>query len=91
MSLQQQIMKALHVKPEINPQEEIRKRIDFLKEYLLKTGAKGFVLGISGGQDSTLAGKLAQLAVEELREEGHKVPLLPFAFRTAHKKMRLMP
>lgn len=72
MSLQQQIMKALHVKPEINPQEEIRKRIDFLKEYLLKTGAKGFVLGISGGQDSTLAGKLAQLAVEELREEGHE-------------------
>lgn len=30
---------------------------------------KTFVLGISGGQDSTLAGRLAQLAMEELRAE----------------------
>ena len=29
----------------------------------------GFVLGISGGQDSTLVGKLAQIAVDELNEE----------------------
>ncbi len=42
----------------------------FKKLFEKKTGAKGFVLGISGGQDSTLAGRLAQLAVEELREEG---------------------
>ncbi|MDR4949214.1 ammonia-dependent NAD(+) synthetase [Neobacillus cucumis] len=70
MSLQTQIMKDLNVNPSINPKEEIRKRIDFLKNYLLKTKAKGFVLGISGGQDSTLAGRLAQLAVEELRKEG---------------------
>ena len=27
------------------------------------------VLGISGGQDSTLVGKLAQLAVDELNEK----------------------
>lgn len=71
MNMQEEIMKALHVQPEIEPEKEIRKRIDFLKDYLLKTGAKGFVLGISGGQDSTLAGKLAQMAVKELREEGH--------------------
>lgn len=70
MSLQQEIIKALHVKQTINPKEEIRVRINFLKDYLKKTGAKGFVLGISGGQDSTLAGRLAQLAVEELRDEG---------------------
>ena len=30
---------------------------------------KTFVLGISGGQDSTLAGRLAQLAMEEMRSE----------------------
>ena len=30
---------------------------------------KGYVLGISGGQDSTLAGKLAQLAIDELNQE----------------------
>jgi NAD+ synthase len=70
MNLQAQIMKELNVSPNIQPQEEIRKRIDFLKNYLLKTKAKGYVLGISGGQDSTLAGRLAQLAVEELRNEG---------------------
>ncbi|PER28734.1 NAD(+) synthase [Bacillus cereus] len=70
MTLQEQIMKALHVQPLIDPKVEVRKRIDFLKDYLKITGAKGFVLGISGGQDSTLAGRLAQLAVEEVRNEG---------------------
>lgn len=71
MSFQKEIMEKLCVKPKIDPQAEIRKRIDFLKEYLLKTKANGYVLGISGGQDSTLAGRLAQLAVEELRAEGY--------------------
>ncbi len=70
MGLQEQIMKELNINPTIQPQAEIRKRIDFLKNYIVKTKAKGFVLGISGGQDSTLAGRLAQLAVEELRGEG---------------------
>lgn len=72
MTLQKEIIEALHIKPQINPAEEVRKRIDFLKNYLLKTKAKGYVLGISGGQDSTLAGRLTQLAVEELRKEGHE-------------------
>lgn len=70
MTNQSEISQALNVKSEINPKEEIRLRIDFLKSYLVKSRAKGFVLGISGGQDSTLAGRLAQLAVEELRSEG---------------------
>ncbi len=70
MNLQKKIMEELHIAPEINPKEEIRKRIDFLKNYLVKTNALGFVLGISGGQDSTLAGRLCQLAAEELRSEG---------------------
>ncbi|MGC5323964.1 ammonia-dependent NAD(+) synthetase [Brevibacillus sp. SYSU BS000544] len=71
MDTQKQIIDALHVKPTINSKEEIRNRIEFLKAYCKKAGAKGFVLGISGGQDSTLAGRLAQLAVEELRIEGY--------------------
>lgn len=70
MNLQARIMKDLNVNPNIQPQEEIRKRIDFMKSYLVKSKARGYVLGISGGQDSTLAGRLAQLAVEELRSEG---------------------
>ncbi|NRD76445.1 ammonia-dependent NAD(+) synthetase [Bacillus sp. BRMEA1] len=76
MNLQQQIMQDLNVSPDINPKEEIRKRIDFLKNYLLKTKAKGYVLGISGGQDSTLAGRLAQLTVEEMRKEGTDVQFI---------------
>ena len=39
----------------------------FLKDYLKATHTKGFVLGITGGQDTTLAGRLAQLAVAGLR------------------------
>ncbi|MTB64907.1 ammonia-dependent NAD(+) synthetase [Streptococcus sp. zg-86] len=70
MSLQERIIKQLGVKPVINPQEEIRKSIDFLKDYLRQHPfLKSYVLGISGGQDSTLAGRLAQLAMEEMRVE----------------------
>jgi NAD+ synthase len=76
MSIQQQIINDLHVKPSIDPKEEIKRRVAFLKEYLLKSKTKGFVLGISGGQDSTLAGKLCQLAVEELRNEGHEATFI---------------
>ena len=70
MTLQETIIQQLGVKPVIDPQEEIRKSIDFLKDYLKKHSfLKTYVLGISGGQDSTLAGRLAQLAIEEMRAE----------------------
>lgn len=49
-----------------------RDRIDYLKNFLRTTGLKGFVLGISGGVDSTTAGRLAQLACEESRAEGYE-------------------
>ncbi|MFK8243552.1 MULTISPECIES: ammonia-dependent NAD(+) synthetase [unclassified Facklamia] len=69
-ALQKEIIETLRVVETINPEEEIRKTINFLKEYLTTNkGLKTYVLGISGGQDSTLAGKLAQLAVQELRAE----------------------
>ena len=70
MSLQETIIQQLGVKPVVDAQEEIRRSIDFLKRYLKKHPfLKTFVLGISGGQDSTLAGRLAQLAMEEMRAE----------------------
>lgn len=69
-ALQKEIINELCVKPEIDPQEEIRQTINFLKEYMLAHPfLKAYVLGISGGQDSTLAGKLAQMAITELRKE----------------------
>jgi NAD+ synthase len=69
--LQARIIEELNVSPVIDPAEQVRARIDFLKTYVRTTGAKGFVLGISGGQDSTLAGFLCRMAVEELIAEGH--------------------
>lgn len=69
-NLQQKIIKELRVLPEIDPAEEVRKSVDFLKEYAKKHSfLKGFVIAISGGQDSTLVGKLTQIAVDELNEE----------------------
>lgn len=70
MTLQQEIIQQLGVKPTISPEEEVRRSIDFMKEYLKQFPFfKTLVLGISGGQDSTLAGRLAQLTMEEMREE----------------------
>ncbi|CAI2632931.1 ammonia-dependent NAD(+) synthetase [Apilactobacillus apinorum] len=67
---QAEIIDALMVKPSIDSKEEIRNSVEFLKSYLKKYPfLKTFVLGISGGQDSTLTGKLAQIAISEMREE----------------------
>ncbi len=76
MSLQKQISEDLGVRPEIDPESEVERRVGFLVDYLRTTGAKGYVLGISGGQDSTLAGRLAQLAVERVRAEGGEATFL---------------
>ncbi|AFC27433.1 NAD+ synthetase [Paenibacillus mucilaginosus 3016] len=69
MSLQQEIIAKLGVKPEINVQEEIRKRVDFLKEYVLKAGVDGLLIAISGGIDSAVATGLCKRATDELTEE----------------------
>lgn len=67
--LQRKIIAFEKVKPKIDPAYEIRRSINFLKGYLQKTSLHTYVLGISGGQDSTLAGKLTQMAISELRQE----------------------
>ena len=78
-TLQRHIIAELYAKPHIDPETEVTARVNFLVDYALSTGAKGFTLGISGGQDSTLAGRLCQLAVEELRSRG--VPAEFYAVR----------
>jgi NAD+ synthase len=75
--LQKTIIAELGVKPEIDPASEVAGRVQFLQDYLRASGARGFVLGISGGLDSTLAGRLAQLAVEGLRAEGVQAEFVP--------------
>lgn len=68
--LQKEIIALEKTRPTIDPEEEIRRSVAFLKDYLKKNFfLHSYVLGISGGQDSTLAGKLAQMAISELREE----------------------
>ena len=68
--LQREIIELEKTKPTIEPAHEVRRSVDFLKKYLHQNPfLKTFVLGISGGQDSTLAGKLAQMAMTEMRAE----------------------
>ncbi|WP_283234582.1 ammonia-dependent NAD(+) synthetase [Alteribacter keqinensis] len=81
---QDEIISALSVKPEIDVQEEIRKRLDFLKAYTKKSKTNGYVLGISGGQDSSLLGKLIQLAMTELNEEENTDKYTFYAVRLPH-------
>lgn len=69
-TIQGEIRHCLGVRATIDPATEVARRVEFLADYILTTGVKGLTLGISGGQDSTLAGRLSQLAVEELRRRG---------------------
>ncbi len=62
------IIEEMKVLPEINPAEEVRRRITFIQAQLQQAGAYHLVLGISGGVDSTTCGRIAQLAINELNE-----------------------
>jgi NAD+ synthase len=80
---QANIISTLNVQPTIDPAAEVDRRVGFLVDYVTRTRASGLVLGISGGQDSTLAGRLCQLAVERLAASGIDASLiavrLPYA------------
>lgn len=61
--LQEKIVAEMGVHPnmtEAQARDEITRRVQFLCDYAKATGTRGFVLGISGGIDSTLAGRLCQ-------------------------------
>jgi NAD+ synthase len=65
---QRQIAAELHVADHFDAAREIERRVAFLADYLRTNGLAAYVLGISGGVDSSTAGRLAQLAVERLRD-----------------------
>lgn len=88
MVTQKEIMDDLQTTSSVVPKEQIRKRVDFLKDYLLHTNANGYVLGISGGQDSTLAGKLAQVAIHELNEEQEEKTYSFYAVRLPYGEQK---
>lgn len=70
-SRQAEIIRALGVVPPFADLQalytEIDRRKRFIQQCLMDSGATTLVLGISGGVDSLTAGRLVQLAVEELR------------------------
>ncbi|WTO66553.1 ammonia-dependent NAD(+) synthetase [Streptomyces sp. NBC_00212] len=72
MALQQEIARELEVAETFEAEREIERRVAFLAERLTSTGLRSLVLGISGGVDSTTAGRLCQLAVERARAAGHE-------------------
>lgn len=71
-----EIRSALQVNPNLKGgaelKQEIERRVDFIKDTLRRSGTRALVLGISGGVDSTTAGRLCQLAVESLRQDGYE-------------------
>ncbi|SCE88646.1 NH(3)-dependent NAD(+) synthetase [Micromonospora viridifaciens] len=71
-STRQRIAAELQVASAFDAEEEIERRVVFLADRLVDTGLTALVLGISGGVDSTTAGRLCQLAVERARDAGHE-------------------
>ena len=67
--MKQKILQEMRVLPSINIENEIQRRIDFIKAQLQQASCHTLVLGISGGVDSSTAGRLCQLAVEQLNQE----------------------
>ncbi|MFJ6250115.1 MULTISPECIES: ammonia-dependent NAD(+) synthetase [unclassified Streptomyces] len=91
-ALQQQIARDLQVSGTFDPAAEIERRVAFLAERLTSTGLRALVLGISGGVDSTAAGRLCQLAVERARAAGHDAVFyamrLPYGVQADEKDAR---
>lgn len=79
-SLQKEIGVALKVNPNIGDEdsvlEAIATRISFIKNVLQESGCKALVLGISGGVDSTTAGRLCQIAINQMKAEGYDVKFI---------------
>ncbi|MDP3979207.1 MAG: ammonia-dependent NAD(+) synthetase [Pseudomonas sp.] len=87
-SRQAEIATALNVVPPFADEAvllaEIERRKTFIKDCLRNAGLKVLVLGISGGVDSLTAGRLAQLSVEELRNETNDTEYRFIAVRLPH-------
>ncbi|MCO7612720.1 ammonia-dependent NAD(+) synthetase [Pseudomonas chlororaphis] len=62
---------------------EIARRVAFIQQVLRESGCTTLVLGISGGVDSLTAGRLCQLAVEQLRGAGQEARFI--AMRLPYK------
>jgi NAD+ synthase len=73
---QHAVIHELQVAPSFDVAHECERRIAFLCNYLIETKTRALVLGISGGIDSTTAGRVSQLAVERARAQGHRAQFI---------------
>ncbi|MEU5418106.1 ammonia-dependent NAD(+) synthetase [Streptomyces sp. NPDC001407] len=93
ISPQQEIARELQVSASFDAHQEIERRVAFLAGRLTSTGLRSLVLGISGGVDSTTAGRLCQLAVERARAAGHEATFfamrLPYGTQADEKDAQL--
>lgn len=81
-AMQEKIITELGTRPSIIAEEEFQQRSEFLASRINDARARGFVLGISGGQDSLLAALIAMRACAIAKANGktaefHAV-LLPY-------------
>ena len=85
---QSRIAAELGIDSHFDAPAEISKRVQFLAEYARATHAGSLVLGISGGVDSSVAGRLCQVAVEQLRSSGMQIRFiavrLPYGVQADH-------
>jgi NAD+ synthase len=63
------VVAAMKVLPKIDPEFEIKRRVDFIKKTLINSGLKHLILGVSGGIDSCICGRLAQTALNDLNHD----------------------
>ncbi|WP_417347827.1 ammonia-dependent NAD(+) synthetase [Ferrimonas sp.] len=68
-----QILREMKVLAAIEPEFEVQRRVAFIQGKLRESGCKNIVLGISGGVDSSVTGRLCQLAVDGLNQ-GKETP-----------------
>ena len=68
IDLESKIRDEMKVLASIEPEYEIKRRVDFIKQTLKEAGLHSLVLGISGGIDSCTCGRLCQLAINELNQ-----------------------
>lgn len=70
VAAQHNIARDLGVDPDFDPHHETRRRVAFLAHAVAAAHRTTLVLGISGGVDSATAGRLCQLAAEQVRRSG---------------------
>ncbi|MCL1076469.1 ammonia-dependent NAD(+) synthetase [Shewanella dokdonensis] len=83
-----QIIREEKVLKTIEPGFEVERRVAFLKAKLKEARCKALVLGISGGVDSSTAGRLCQLAVESLNQESNSDEYRFVAMRLPYQEQR---